>query len=107
MPLGIIEAMHAGLPVIASDVGSVVEAVSEGESGFVVTPEDVAALQARLAELLADPQLRRRMGERGRSLAAECFTDAVMARRYEAIYRKMIERGGDSPMRRPGRAQVA
>jgi glycosyltransferase involved in cell wall biosynthesis len=93
MPLGIIEAMHAGLPVVASDVGSVVEAVSDGESGFVVPADDLAALQARLAALLADPQLRGRMGERGRRLAAEHFTDTVMARRYEAIYRETIEHG--------------
>jgi glycosyltransferase involved in cell wall biosynthesis len=90
MPLGIIEAMHAGLPVLACDVGSVVEAVSDGESGFVVAADDLPALQARLATLLADPQLRRRMGERGRGLAAESFTDIVMARRYEAIYYEMI-----------------
>ncbi|HEY3759760.1 MAG TPA: glycosyltransferase family 4 protein [Solirubrobacteraceae bacterium] len=90
MPLGIIEAMHAALPVLACDVGSVVEAVRDGESGFVVGADDLPALQARLATLLADPQLRRRMGERGRSLATENFTDTVMARRYEAIYYEMI-----------------
>jgi glycosyltransferase involved in cell wall biosynthesis len=90
MPLGILEAMHAGLPVLAADVGSVAEAVCDGESGYVVAPDDRDALRERLQRMLADPELRRRMGERGRSLARERFTDTAMARRYEAIYRSLV-----------------
>jgi glycosyltransferase involved in cell wall biosynthesis len=86
MPLGILEAMHAGLPVLATDVGSVAEAVSDGDSGFVVAPEDADAVRERLQRLIADRDLRERMGEHGRTLAVAGFTDAVMARRYEAIY---------------------
>jgi glycosyltransferase involved in cell wall biosynthesis len=87
MPLGILEAMHAGLPVVASDVGSVGEAVSDEETGLLVAPGDLAALRESLAGLLADPQRCRRMGERGRAVAAQRFTDTAMARRYEAVYR--------------------
>ena len=87
MPLGILEAMHAGLPVVASDVGSVREAVSDGETGLLVALDDLAALRESLASLLADPQRRRRMGERGRAVAAQRFTDTAMARRYEVVYR--------------------
>jgi glycosyltransferase involved in cell wall biosynthesis len=90
MPLGILEAMHAGLPVLACDVGSVSEAVNDGQTGYVVRAEDVGALQDRLRELLADGALRERMGERARRLAEACFTDALMARRYEAIYSSMV-----------------
>ncbi|HZV73089.1 MAG TPA: glycosyltransferase [Conexibacter sp.] len=86
MPLVILEAMHAGLPVVASDVGSVAEAVADGDSGYVVAPGDEQSLQERLAALLGDAALRRRLGDRGRALAAERFTAEAMARRYEAVY---------------------
>jgi glycosyltransferase involved in cell wall biosynthesis len=89
LPLGILEAMHAGLPVVACDVGSVAEAVHDGETGFVVAPDDLDTLRERLRTLLADPQLARRLGERGRALAAERFTDTAMARRYETLYREL------------------
>ncbi|HEX4805839.1 MAG TPA: glycosyltransferase [Conexibacter sp.] len=90
MPLVILEAMHAGLPVVASDVGSVAEAVADGETGFVVAPGDEAALRERLGRLLRDPALRARMGARARAVAAERFTAAAMARRYEAVYADVL-----------------
>lgn len=90
MPLSILEAMHAGVPVVANDVGSVAEAVADGETGFVVVPGDEAALHERLARLLGDEQLRRQLGERGRTLAAERFTAEAMARRYEALYADVL-----------------
>lgn len=89
MPLGILEAMHAGLPVLAADVGSVAEVVQDAQSGFLVPSDDVEALADRLARLLADSELRARMGGRGRALALERFTDSAMARRYEAVYRDL------------------
>lgn len=91
MPLVILEAMHAGLPVVASDVGSVAEAVADGETGYVVAPGDAAALHGRLARLLDDAALRTRLGERGRAVAAERFSAAAMARRYEAVYADVLE----------------
>jgi len=90
MPLVILEAMHAGLPVVANDVGSVAEAVTDGETGYVVTPGDEATLRERLARLLGDPALRARLGERGRAIAADRFTAAAMARRYEAVYAEVL-----------------
>lgn len=90
MPLGILEAMHAGLPVLATNVGSVAEAVSDGESGYVVARDDADAVRDRLGRLIADPALCRRMGDRGRAIAVERFTDVVMARRYEAIYEELV-----------------
>ncbi len=90
MPLGILEAMHAGLPVIASDVGSVAEAVRDGETGYVTAPGDEAMLLERLSRLIENPELRDTMGRRGRELASERFTDVAMAARYEAVYRGML-----------------
>jgi glycosyltransferase involved in cell wall biosynthesis len=85
-PLAVVEAMLAELPVVASDVGSVAEAVLDGETGLLVPADDPAALAAALGALLADPHRRRRMGERGRAHALEHFTAEAMARQFEQLY---------------------
>jgi phosphatidylinositol alpha-1,6-mannosyltransferase len=61
-----LEAMAVGKPVVAAACGGAPEVVSEGETGFLVSYNDVAALETRLESLLADEGLRRRMGEAGR-----------------------------------------
>ena len=99
MPLGILEAMHAGLPVLASDVGSVSEAVADGETGYLVAPDDLERVCELLGRLLDAPQLRLRMGEQGRLTARERFTDTIMAARYEALYGKVL--GWWRPLREP------
>jgi len=90
MPLVILEAMHAGVPVVATDVGSVAEAVADGETGFVVAPGDGDALADRLGRLVADPDLRRTLGDRGRAVAAERFSATAMAGRYDRLYRAVV-----------------
>jgi glycosyltransferase involved in cell wall biosynthesis len=98
MPLSILEAMHAGLPVVASDVGSVAEAVSDGETGYVIGAGDDAMLLDRLTMLLSDPALRACLGNRARVIAHERFTDTAMAARYEAVYEAMLTpRAGSRP----------
>lgn len=87
MPLVILEAMHAGLPVVATDVGSIAEAVTDGVTGFVVAPGDDRALRERLAALAADGELRARLGSRAAEVAATTFTARAMADRYLALYR--------------------
>ena len=82
--------MLAGLPVVASAVGSVPEAVREGETGLLVPPDDEAALTAALRRLLAEPSVRLRLGERGRALARERFTAAAMARSFERLYEEIL-----------------
>jgi glycosyltransferase involved in cell wall biosynthesis len=62
----ILEAMTAGLPLVVTAVGGNVEQVIENENGFLFPPRDAAALAAALEKLLADPALRRRMGEASR-----------------------------------------
>jgi glycosyltransferase involved in cell wall biosynthesis len=90
MPLGILEAMHAGLPVVGADVGSVSECVLDGDTGYVVGAEDLEALTDRLRRLLADEPLRQRMGERARTMARARFTDVAMALRYERVYETLL-----------------
>ncbi len=67
LPLAVIEAMEAGLPVIASPAGGVPDMVVDGETGFLVDALDPAAIAARIVELARDPALRERMGRAGRA----------------------------------------
>ena len=87
MPLVVLEAMDAALPVVASRVSGMPEVVVDGETGRLVPPESSGALAAAIEELLADPEEARRMGERGRARldgryrpghAARIWEDAVL-----------------------------
>jgi glycosyltransferase involved in cell wall biosynthesis len=89
-PLAVIEAMLARLPVIATDVPNVPEAVVDGETGILVPPEDVRALAEAVRSLLGDPARRREMGRRGRRLALERFGVGAMASAYEALYDELM-----------------
>jgi glycosyltransferase involved in cell wall biosynthesis len=73
-PLSVLEAMRAGMPVVATDVGGVSEAVVDGVSGFLCPVRDPSILQQRLQALVQDPALRGKMGEAGRSLYKQWFT---------------------------------
>jgi glycosyltransferase involved in cell wall biosynthesis len=86
LPMAILEAMAAGLPIVGSAVGGVPTAVREGVNGFLVEPEDAASLAGALERLLNDPNLRRRMGEAGRKRYEASFTARQMTRRYEKLY---------------------
>jgi glycosyltransferase involved in cell wall biosynthesis len=85
-PLSILEAMRAGLPVIASDVGGVREAVTDGETGFLVPAGDEGALRARIAQLLESPNLRQRMGRSGRNRYESDFAVSAMLRKTFQVY---------------------
>lgn len=74
LPLSILEAMRAGLPVVASGVSGVPEAVSDGETGRVVPPGRPEALAGALEELLESAALRARMGRAGRERYEDEFT---------------------------------
>jgi glycosyltransferase involved in cell wall biosynthesis len=82
--------MLAGLPVVASDVGSVAEAVVDGRTGLLVEPEDPVALAGALCRLKQDSELRRRLGSAARAAAAERYTSTVMARSYEQLYQWLV-----------------
>jgi glycosyltransferase involved in cell wall biosynthesis len=75
-----------GKPVVATDVGGLSEAVSDGETGLLVPPRDAGALAAALAELLGDPERARRMGERGRELSETEYSWGRIARSVQRVY---------------------
>jgi glycosyltransferase involved in cell wall biosynthesis len=84
-PLAVLEAMHHGLPVIATDCGAVADLVTDGKDGYVVPVGDDQALAERLALLLDDPAHRDVLGDHARDHARAEFSDLVMAERYEQL----------------------
>lgn len=89
-PLVVLEALLARSAVVASDVGSVAEAVRDGQSGLLVRPDDPAALAGAIRTLLEDEELRRRLGEEGRRLVLAGFTDVHMTRAFESLYDELL-----------------
>jgi glycosyltransferase involved in cell wall biosynthesis len=99
-PVSILEAMAAGLPVVATDVGGVAESVVDGETGLLVPPGDPAGLAAALDRLLTDGALRLRLGAAGRERARRHFDLAGFRRAHVELYLRELERRAGRPARR-------
>ncbi|MCX7800501.1 MAG: glycosyltransferase family 4 protein [Fimbriimonadales bacterium] len=89
-PFAALEAMSLGLPIVASNVGGLPEAVDEGVTGFLVPKEDPKALRSALEELSAHPERRRSLGEAARRRYRELFTLEAMLERYDRLLRDWI-----------------
>jgi L-malate glycosyltransferase len=85
-PISVVEAMAAGLPVLATDVGDVAQMVAPANRPFVVAPGNEAALAAGLATLVDDKILRTHIGQENRDKAHECFDEVGMVERYARLY---------------------
>jgi glycosyltransferase involved in cell wall biosynthesis len=96
MPLVILEAMAAGLPVVASRVSGIPEVVEDGERGWLVPPEDVEALVEALEEALADPGEAHRRGQSGRRWVEAAANPVEAARQWLALVEGQETRGGRS-----------
>jgi glycosyltransferase involved in cell wall biosynthesis len=92
MPMSVLEAMAAGLPVVASAVGGVPELVVDGVTGLLVTAGDDVPLRQALARLLADAALRRSLGEAGRRRAEEKFDLPRFRAAHLELYRSALAR---------------
>jgi glycosyltransferase involved in cell wall biosynthesis len=91
-PLSTLEAMAAGLPVIATSVGGIPEQIVHGESGILVAPEDPAALAEWIARLREDADLRSRLALGGRQRAREAFPLRGQAEELDHAYALAVER---------------
>lgn len=89
-PRSILEAMRAGLPVVASSVGGVAESVRDGETGYLVPRKDVGILRERIGRLLASAELRVRLGTRARAVYEQQFTLAHCVAGTLAVYRDVL-----------------
>jgi glycosyltransferase involved in cell wall biosynthesis len=86
LPLCALEAMAAGLPVVATAVGGLPALIEDGVTGFLVPSGDEQALGRALASLRADPALARAVGERGRAHVRRLYAHDAMVRRYLDLY---------------------
>src|SRR5438067_10065278 len=91
LPISVLEAMAAGLPVVATDVGGVSELVVDGETGFLVPPADAKALAQALETLLREPRLRRRFGAAARRRAEQRFDLPRFREAHLRLYRRELE----------------
>ncbi|MEQ8846295.1 glycosyltransferase [Botrimarina sp.] len=90
-PVSILEAMSCGVPVVATDVGSVRESVVEGETGFVVPPGDDARLAARILALVNEPHHAADIGAAGRRRVKERASLDVMVGGYERLLAELYQ----------------
>jgi glycosyltransferase involved in cell wall biosynthesis len=90
-PNVVLEAMAAGLPVVATPVGAIPDAVRDGREGFLVPPRDVEALTRALDALAQSPELRAEMGSRARARASAVFSLEAVVEQLESVYRELLE----------------
>jgi glycosyltransferase involved in cell wall biosynthesis len=93
-PVSVLEAMVAGLPVVASRVGGVAELVEEGNTGLLVAPGNPEELTAALERVLADRELRRRLGAAGRARVEQHFDLESFRRAHLDLYYRELTRKG-------------
>jgi glycosyltransferase involved in cell wall biosynthesis len=89
-PLIVLEAMAAGVPVVASAVGGVPDQARHGEEGLLVPPGDPEALARALGELLRDPDRARLLGEAGRRRTENEFSHQTLVGRIEGVYHAVL-----------------
>jgi glycosyltransferase involved in cell wall biosynthesis len=89
-PVTIIEALAAGRPVVATDVGGVPDVVADGVDGFLVEPRDTVAFADRLERLAADPALRAAMAQKGRTRALARYSVERLVEDVDTLYRSLL-----------------
>lgn len=102
LPISILEAMSAGLPVIASKVGGVSELVIQGETGIQVAPKSVVELRNALQHFILDPESRRKAADLGRARAVMCFSMEQMVSKtmsvYDTVLRQIVRERVEVPL---------
>lgn len=91
-PVVLLEALSCGIPVVASKVGGIPNLVKNGETGYLVEPEDVSMFEKRLRELLENPEKRRQMGQQGRKDMIENYDSQKIAERISQVYKKVLSK---------------
>jgi glycosyltransferase involved in cell wall biosynthesis len=89
LPMSILEAMAAGLPVLSTPIAGIPEAVTDGVEGFLVPPGDTDMLADRLERLLTEPGLACRMGEAARRKVDTTFSSVTILPRIEHLYSEL------------------
>ena len=90
-PWSIVEAMASGLPVISTDQGAIIESVIDNKNGFIVEPNHPEQIAEKLALLIEDIELRKKMGTASRELYLANFTEEKMVEKLSTVFNKIIE----------------
>jgi glycosyltransferase involved in cell wall biosynthesis len=98
--VALIEAMATGLPVVATPVGGVPDIVEDGQQGFLIEPDDGAALAERMERLLSDAALRRRMGASGRARVLTHFDAHTNSKRLLEHVKALVPARGATALAR-------
>jgi glycosyltransferase involved in cell wall biosynthesis len=93
LPVTVMEAMLAGVGIVATDVGAIREELTDGRTGRIVPPEDPVALAKAVDELLGDPERRAELGRRAREDALSRFTVEATVARYCELYDRVVGTG--------------
>ena len=96
LPMALLEAMAAGLPAVASEVGDVGQAIEDGVSGRLVPPGSSPDLLNALRPLVASAELRRRLGDGARRRVAKHFSSRAMTEAYCRIYDHALHASGET-----------
>ena len=104
LPMTILEAMALSRPVVATNVGGIPDAITDGHTGRLVPPGDAEAFAEALVELAREPALRHTMGEAAKVDYRERYTLESMAERYGSVLRALVD-NRDARRRRCGRPQ--
>ena len=96
LPLALLEAMSAGLPVVATNVGGMPDALAAGAAGIIVRAADPQALSAAILRLLRDPVAASQLGEAGAARFRARYTAEAMAHAYQSLYLAAESRSADS-----------
>ena len=87
----LVEAMAAGLPIVASRVGGIPDLVKDGKNGLLVPPADASALAEAISDLLTDKEKRNRMGEAGKKMCRQYSAEA-MVEQIDNLYKELLQK---------------
>jgi glycosyltransferase involved in cell wall biosynthesis len=85
-PWVVVEAMAAGLPVISTDRGAIIESVRDGKNGFIVEPKNPHQVAEKIEFLIENPETRRQMGRESKKIYLENYTEDIMVERLQAVF---------------------
>ena len=91
LPLGILEAMAAGLPIVATKVGAIPEIIKEGINGFLIDPGDVPGLASKIELLVRDRALRERIGANNVAKIRKEYSLAVYTKMFKKLYLGLLK----------------
>ncbi|MFC2021451.1 glycosyltransferase family 4 protein [Chloroflexota bacterium] len=88
----ILEAMAAGKPIVATNVGGIPELIESGQNGILVEADEEEKLASAIIKVLSDNSLARAIGENNKKEARECYSWEVAARKTESLYNDLVEK---------------